>query len=129
MGDEIVRKIQVGEKIIEYNLIRKNVKRINMRVKLDGTVWISANDSEPISKIEAFIIKNADEILKFIEDIKNLKELTNEIYILGEKIPVIIKNTAPTPPDQRLVTSVFFIVPNTFSLDISNVVVTAKSGR
>ena len=88
MGDEIVRKIQVGEKIIEYNLIRKNVKRINMRVKLDGTVWISANDSEPISKIEAFIIKNADEILKFIEDIKNLKELTNEIYILGEKIPV-----------------------------------------
>ena len=51
MGDEIVRKIQVGEKIIEYNLIRKNVKRINMRVKLDGTVWISANDSEPISKI------------------------------------------------------------------------------
>ena len=83
MGDEIVRKIQVGEKIIEYNLIRKNVKRINMRVKLDGTVWISANDSEPISKIEAFIIKNADEILKFIEDIKNLKELTNEIYFLG----------------------------------------------
>ena len=95
MGDEIVRKIQVGEKIIEYNLIRKNVKRINMRVKLDGTVWISANDSEPISKIEAFIIKNADEILKFIEDIKNLKELTNEIYILGEKIPVIIKIVEP----------------------------------
>ena len=56
MGDEIVRKIQVGEKIIEYNLIRKNVKRINMRVKLDGTVWISANDSEPISKIEALAL-------------------------------------------------------------------------
>ena len=71
----MIRKVQVGENTIEYNLIRKNGKRINMVVKLDGTVCITANDSEPISKIEAFIIKNADEILKFIEDVKNVKEI------------------------------------------------------
>ena len=58
----MIRKVQVGENTIEYNLIRKNVKRINLRVKLDGTVCISANDSEPLSKIDEFVIKNVDEI-------------------------------------------------------------------
>ena len=92
----MIRKVQVGENTIEYNLIRKNVKRINLRVKLDGTVCISANDSEPVSKIDEFVIKNADEILNSREDIKRVKELTDKIYILGEEIPVIIKIVEPS---------------------------------
>ena len=92
----MIREVQVGENTIKYNLIRKNVKRINLRVKLDGTVYISANDSEPLARIEAFIIKNADEILKFIEDLKKVKEITDSIYILGEKVPVIIKIVEPS---------------------------------
>ena len=92
----MIRKVQVGENTIEYNLIRKNVKRINLRVKLDGTVCISANDSEPVSKIDEFVIKNADEILNSREDIKRVKELTDKIYILGEEIPVIIKIVVPS---------------------------------
>ena len=92
----MIRKVQVGENTIEYNLIRKNVKRINLRVKLDGTVCISANDSEPLSKIDEFVIKKVDEILKFREDIKRVKEITDKIYILGEEIPVIIKIVEPS---------------------------------
>lgn len=50
--------------VISYVLTRKNVKNINLRVRLDGTVTVSAPSSVPLAKIESFIQSKANFILK-----------------------------------------------------------------
>ena len=40
---------------ISYALTRKPVKNVNLRVKSDGRVWVSANNSVPTEFIDAFI--------------------------------------------------------------------------
>lgn len=48
---------------IEYSLTRKNVKNINLRIKPNGSVEVSANYNVPLRDIEAFIIQNGQKIL------------------------------------------------------------------
>ncbi|MEG1620531.1 MAG: hypothetical protein RR322_01340, partial [Oscillospiraceae bacterium] len=50
---------------IEYSLTRKKVKNINLRIKPDGKVYISADKKVPIAVIENFIVKNFNSIIKF----------------------------------------------------------------
>ena len=41
----MIHSILLGGKEIQYNLERKKVKNINLRIKPDNSVWISANNS------------------------------------------------------------------------------------
>jgi len=50
-----LRKVMCGTSVIEYVLIRKSVKNINLRIKPDGTVWVSANRHVPVEYIDCFI--------------------------------------------------------------------------
>ena len=76
-------------KTIEYDIERKNVKNINLRVKSDCTVAVSANNFVPKSVIDDFVYQNADRILRAIRKInrKNSKLPTFEsgtrIKLLG----------------------------------------------
>ena len=61
--------LEYNGKKIEYEIERKNVKNINLRVKKDCTVAVSANSRVPKSVIDDFIYQNADRILKAIRKI------------------------------------------------------------
>ena len=52
----MIRKITIGKRTVEYELTRKNVKNINLRIKADGSVHVSANKYVTVSTIEDFII-------------------------------------------------------------------------
>lgn len=54
---------------IEYEIERKKVKNINLRVKRDCSVAVSANNSVPKSVIDSFVYQNAERILKAIRKI------------------------------------------------------------
>ena len=45
-----------GDKI-EYELTVKAVKNINLRVKRDGSVQVSASRRTPVSQVDAFVIE------------------------------------------------------------------------
>lgn len=44
---------------ISYLLTRKPVKNVNLRIKPEGQILVSANNSVPIEFIDAFIKKTA----------------------------------------------------------------------
>lgn len=51
-----------NNKTLEYTLTRKKVKNINLRIKSDCSVHISANSTVKISVIEDFILENFEKI-------------------------------------------------------------------
>ena len=63
MNTSTTRSITYNGDTIEYELIIKRVKKINMRVHKNGSVHVSANAYVPDYRIDAFVIKN----IPFIE--------------------------------------------------------------
>ena len=59
--------ITLNTRTIEYELQRKNVKNVNLRIRSDGSVYVSAHKSIPLSFIEDFIKSRSDFILSAID--------------------------------------------------------------
>lgn len=66
--------IELNGKAVEYELQIKDVKRINLRIRRDGCVCVSANRWVPQNHIDAFLRENADFILQNMERGKRMKE-------------------------------------------------------
>lgn len=56
--------IFVNNKIIKYDLQYKKVKNINLRIKPDGSIHVSASKRVSQKVIDEFILSKADFILK-----------------------------------------------------------------
>ena len=87
------RNVQLGKRNIEYELTIKKVKNINLRIKADGSIWVSANGNVPINTIENFIISRADFILSALERFKaqEMRMPQAPEYFDGEMITVLGK--------------------------------------
>ncbi len=68
------RCVRFGKNEIRYTLQRKRVKNINLRVKGDGTVSVSANRGVPAEYIDDFVAKNGERILFAAEHLKKAAE-------------------------------------------------------
>ena len=81
-----MHKVQCGSRVIMYQLTRKPVKNINLRVKMEGTVHISAHKKVPIAYIEEFIKQKQDWLIKALEKCKRQQEKqpTQKHYVEGE---------------------------------------------
>lgn len=80
-------KFSFGE--ITYTLTRKNVKNINLRVKADGNIYISANNRVSVSYIESFLKEKEDFIFNALKRIAaTTKETDNWGTEYGKKLPV-----------------------------------------
>lgn len=63
---------------LQYELIRKRVKNVNMRIKADGVVHVSANTRVSVKRIEEILTERADYLLKAAEQLKQ-RDLRSEI--------------------------------------------------
>lgn len=88
------RSITLNGQKVNYELNIKDVKNLNLRIRRDGTVCVSANRRVPIKQIEAFLKEHADFILNALarymeeERVKTSKREFNSgdvIKILGEE--------------------------------------------
>ena len=59
----MIKEINLKDRTIKYNLQYKKVKNINLRIKSDGTVNVSANKNVPQKIIDDFMNSKADFIL------------------------------------------------------------------
>ena len=75
---------------IEYCLIRKNVKNINLRIKQDCSVIVSANPLVPKTIIAAFVSENAEKILAVI-DKNNTKAALKPDFEKGSTVQLLGK--------------------------------------
>lgn len=64
---KMIRELKLGNKKIQYNFKYKNVKNINLRIKPDGSISVSANKRVAQKDIDAFIISKADLIVRALE--------------------------------------------------------------
>ena len=78
--------IQLKNTTLTYLLERKPVKNINLRIKSDGSVCVSANNRVPVWRIEDFIIEKQNYIERAIREYsrKNTQELASKQYVDGE---------------------------------------------
>lgn len=62
-----IRYLTTGNRVIAYELTRKRVKNINLRIRNDGTVAVSCSRYVSVAQVENFLLEKADFILKAID--------------------------------------------------------------
>ena len=82
----MIKEIVLNEKTVLYDLQRKNVKNINLRIKADRTIVVSANQSISDQVIEDFILSKSDYILKALAHYEDLAKYAPKPkkYVDGE---------------------------------------------
>lgn len=85
--------VKYGERIIEFELERKNVKNINLNVKPDMTVVVSANPEVPIEYILKFVREKASWIIKNVGYFKDVQPEQTSVkeYVSGESFKYLGK--------------------------------------
>lgn len=86
----MIHTILLDGKEIQYNLERKNVKNINLRIKPNGSIHISANDIVTQERIENFLTEKSGFILKALEHYSELQKYapTSKQYVDGEHFKI-----------------------------------------
>lgn len=87
----MTKKITLNGRVIEYELNRKNVKNLNLRIKADGTVHVSASPKVSQEKIDAFLYEHSEFITDAIEKYKELERLKPQKreLVTGEQIKIL----------------------------------------
>ncbi len=109
--------IELLGRTVEYEFHRKKVKNINLRIRTDGSISVSANSRVPLKTIEEFLISNESYILKALDrfsaraenDRSELEYNDGEyVTVLGYKVPLKVikgnKNFAELTSDGVVLT-------------------------
>ncbi len=87
----MIRTIELKGQLITYNLERKNVKNINLRIKADQSIYMSANHYVSDNVIEDFLKEKADYILKALEQYSEIAKYAPQPkqYVDGESFKIL----------------------------------------
>lgn len=79
-------QVEYANKRIEFVIKRKNVKNVNLNVKPDLTIEVSANDDVPLAFIYDFVREKGSWILKNIGNFKDVQPIVSSKreYVSGE---------------------------------------------
>lgn len=89
------RVVETERGEISYILTKKNVKNVNMRIKPDGTVNVSAHTSISVKEIDGFVKEKADFVFDALEKFESRTQKKLEscryvkggtVYYLGEEL-------------------------------------------
>ncbi len=112
------RIVKIGNVEIIYILTRKKVKNINMRVKADGNVYVSASNRVSVDYIDKFVASKSEFIMKAIAkmqmrqnkpltysdgeickvwgnrcQLKIVKDTEERVEFKGDIVTIFVKNT------------------------------------
>lgn len=90
----MLRIVDVKGTQISYLLERKSVKNINLRIRADQSVYVSAPKVVTAKSIDAFVIQKSSYILRTIKKFKEkeFQEGLNNCFIDGETIKLLGHN-------------------------------------
>lgn len=85
------RAVTAGGREIPYSLERKPVKNLNLRVRKDGSVWVSADAGVPCEEIDAFVASKAPYILKALDHFHEMAQYRPQPkqYVSGETFNIL----------------------------------------
>ncbi len=83
-----LRIVRGKERNFRYTLTRKSVKNLNMRVKPDGMIHVSANRLVPVKYIDNFVLSHEKTLIKALDKYEKIRANTLQPlqYISGEKV-------------------------------------------
>lgn len=76
---------------IQYLLQRKNVKNINLRIRMDSSIYVSANPEINEEKIDEFVVTKGDYILSSLQRFKEIEKYRPlpKQYVSGETFYIL----------------------------------------
>lgn len=85
------RKVMSDGKEIAYHLEQKPVKNLNLRIRKDGSVYVSANDNVPVDKVDEFVVSKGAYILSALQRFQELAQYRPQAkrYISGETFYIL----------------------------------------
>ena len=86
----MIREVLSGDRKIQYDLITKDVKNINLRIREDGSVCVSAGRYVPHSVVDDFVISKADFIFKARDRFNNMTREPLKQYFAENEIREVI---------------------------------------
>ena len=69
MSNLISRQLVIDDQTIHYQLERKSVKNLNLRIRNDGSVYVSADNLVPIEEIDSFVRSKSSFITNAMQNI------------------------------------------------------------
>lgn len=86
-------QIQYGNKIIEFHIQRKNVKNVNLNIKPDMTITVSAHEKVPVNFIYNFVKEKGAWILKHVKSFERVQpyKQSEREYVSGESFKYLGK--------------------------------------
>ena len=73
------KSIRLDGRSIPYELERKSVKKINLRIRPDGTIYVSASSRHTMKQIEDLFLSNERIILESLEKAEKRKQMASGI--------------------------------------------------
>ncbi|MCD8049902.1 MAG: M48 family metallopeptidase [Clostridia bacterium] len=85
------RKVIFNGKEITYQLERKPVKNLNLRIKKDGSIYVSANERVSSQMIDEFVVSKGVFILSSLERFRELMQYAPQPkqYVSGETFYIL----------------------------------------
>lgn len=87
----MIREITLGDRLLQYDLERKQVKNINLRIRSDQSIYISSNPNVSVKTIEDFLLLKSDYILNALNRYAEISKYAPKPkqYIDGETFRVL----------------------------------------
>lgn len=87
----MIKTINLNGREVSYNLERKNVKNINLRIKADQSIYMSANFRVSDSVIETFLKSKSEYILRALDHYADMAKYAPKPkqYVDGETFRVL----------------------------------------
>jgi len=86
----MIMRYEIDGKEYKLDIVRKNNKRMYLRVKDDLTLYVTANYLTSDREILRFLDNNQDFLIKAIKRVKKHQEKDNDFYLFGKKYDIII---------------------------------------
>lgn len=85
MSDEL-RTVSADGQEISYLLEQKQVKNLNLRIRKNGKVYVSANPLVPVQEIDNFVVQKSSYIIRAINQFRQMQQYQPEPkrYVSGE---------------------------------------------
>lgn len=88
-----LRTVETKVGTIVFMLERKEIKNINLRIRHDGQIYVSASANTPINLIEAFVSAKHEYIINAVNGFKRTEQKDSDMkYVSGENITLLGKN-------------------------------------
>jgi predicted metal-dependent hydrolase len=90
-----IRNVRCEQRVLEYQLTRKQVKNINLRVKPDGQVFVSASENVPVEFIDNFVKEKQEYIIRALNKYEENRKYVSSSprqYVSGESLDILGKS-------------------------------------